>query len=262
MNKYQNRELHKIFVSFLGSNAISKKGIAMIVMIVVSFAWLPDGLSALFDKFFGGEFLKWEFKDGTMLCQILGAIFMLYTVMKMIPKKVADVDISINEAPKKAKALVLFLSKNDRADDDINLKTINDFKSNYKMPLVAINYHKDRLEKIVLVCSKESFNQKDKFIKCAESIFGNHLSNMMDTKCIDSLEMAKDVYDCLEQIYKDLKDSKIDEKEIVFDVTGGQKVVGIAGAIFAIPNDRHLQYVSTTDYKVRYYDLTYEKDTN
>lgn len=257
MNKYQNRELHKIFVSFLGSNAISAKGIAMIVMIVVSFAWLPDGLSALSDKIFGGEFLKWELKDGTMLCQILGAIFMLSMVIKMIPKKVADVDISINEAPQKAKALVLFLSKNDRADDDINVRAINDFKSNYKMPLIAINYHKERLKKIVLICSKESFDQKDKFIKSVERVFDKNLVDIIDTKCVDNLEMAKDVYDCLNATYKELKNSKINEKEIVFDVTGGQKAVSIAGAIFAIPNNRHLQYVSTTDCKVKHYDLTY-----
>ena len=50
------------------------------------------------------------------------------------------------------------------------------------------------------------------------------------------------------------------EDDIVFDVTGGQKVIAIAGAMFAIPNDRHLQYVSTNDYSVKHYDLTYIKN--
>ena len=49
------------------------------------------------------------------------------------------------------------------------------------------------------------------------------------------------------------------EDDIVFDVTGGQKVIAIAGAMFAIPNDRHLQYVSTNDYSVRHYDLIYSQ---
>ncbi|MFL1706741.1 hypothetical protein ACHJH3_07015 [Campylobacter sp. MOP7] len=260
MNKYQNRELHKIFVSFLGSNALSTKGIAIIIMIVVSFAWLPDGLSALFDKIFSGDILKWELKDGTMLCQILGAVLMLYIVIKMIPKKVANVDISIDEEPKKAKALVLFLSQNSRADEDKNLEEIGDFKSNYRMPLISIDYHKDMLEKIILICSDQSLQEKEKFLKCIENIFGKNIVKIIEVKHVANLEMAKDVYGCLEDTYKELNSSGIDEKDIVFDVTGGQKAVSIAGAIFAIPNNRHLQYVSTTDYRVRHYDLTYAQD--
>lgn len=50
------------------------------------------------------------------------------------------------------------------------------------------------------------------------------------------------------------------ENDIVFDVTGGQKAVAIAGAMFAIPNDRHLQYASTNDRKVKHYDLTYAQE--
>lgn len=69
--------------------------------------------------------------------------------------------------------------------------------------------------------------------------------------------MQKAFINFLESVYDQLKQEGFTEDDIVFDVTGGQKAVSIAGAMFAIPNDRHSQYVSTSDYTVKHYDLTY-----
>ena len=80
---------------------------------------------------------------------------------------------------------------------------------------------------------------------------------MTNVRCIKNFEDAKSVYKFLESVYRQLKQEGFMEDDIVFDVTGGQKAISIAGAMFAIPNDRHLQYVSTSDYTVKHYDLTY-----
>ena len=90
-----------------------------------------------------------------------------------------------------------------------------------------------------------------------QNLFGKRLADIVNEQYINDFEDAKSVYEFLENIYNELKKEDFKENDIVFDVTGGQKAVSIAGAMFAIPNDRHLQYVSTSDYTVKHYDLTY-----
>ena len=256
MNKYQNRELQKIVVSLLGSSFLGYKAFFIIAGVLLFFAWLPDGMSSLLDKIFGGEILEWSAKDGTMLVQILGSIAIFLLVKQIIPKNVANVEININSQPKKAKALVLFLSPiKEKEEDLIKFKTLEDIKPfNCFMPFTSIDYHKEMLAKIIIACSDLSFNDKDKFQKVAQNIFGNKIVKAITIKNVGDFEKAKDVYEFLENTYEELKRDGFKEDDIVFDVTGGQKAVSIA---FAIPNDRHLQYVSTSDYTVRHYDLTY-----
>ena len=55
MKKYQNRELQKIVVSLLGSSLLGYRAFFIIAGVLLFFAWLPDGMSSLLDKIFGGE---------------------------------------------------------------------------------------------------------------------------------------------------------------------------------------------------------------
>ena len=259
MTHYEKRNFQKIVVSLLGSSLLGYRAFFIIAGVLLFFAWLPDGMSSLLDKIFGGEILKWSAKDGTMAVQILGSIFIFWIIRRIISKSIPNVDIEINDRPKVAKALVLFLSRNDSDEEEIlKFKTIDESgKNNYRMPLKAIDYHKKELEKIIIVCSEQSFGNKDKFLKCVQNLFGKRLADIVNEQYINDFEDAKSVYEFLENIYNELKKEDFKENDIVFDVTGGQKAVSIAGAMFAIPNDRHLQYVSTSDYTVKHYDLTY-----
>ncbi|MCD8213536.1 MAG: hypothetical protein LUC34_05760 [Campylobacter sp.] len=260
MNQYQ---INKIIRAFFGSSTMSSKGLIVIAMIVVSFAWFPDGLSALLEKIFSGKFFEWDLEDGTMFVQIFGSILMIYLVVKLIRKSVSSVEIKINEGPKKAEALVLFLSNNKKLDELKSINSFEDFEkepykdNSYKMPMIAIDYHKNTLKYINVFYSEKSDPQKDNFAETVENIFGESIKDMIKFKEIGDFEDAKIVYDGLDEILKELKKLGIKEDDVVFDVTGGQKVVAIAGALFAIPDNRHLQYVSTTDHKLRHYDLTY-----
>ena len=259
MTHYEKRNFQKIIVSLLGSSLLGYRAFFIIAGVLLFFAWLPDGMSSLLDKIFGGEILKWSAKDGTMAVQILGSIAIFCAIKHIIPKSVPNVDIDINDRPKKAKALVLFLSYNWEANNSLKLMKIEEFgeKNNYRMPLTAIDYHKDKLEKIIIACSEKSHGDRDKFLKCVQNLFGKELADMANVRYIKNFEDAKSVYKFLESLYRQLKQEGFMEDDIVFDVTGGQKAISIAGAMFAIPNDRHLQYVSTSDYTVKHYDLTY-----
>ena len=259
MTHYEKRNFQKIIVSLLGSSLLERKAFFIIAGVLLFFAWLPDGMSSLLDKIFGGEILKWSAKDGTMAVQILGSIAIFCAIKHIIPKSVPNVDIDINDRPKKARALVLFLSYNWEANNSLKLMKIEEFgeKNNYRMPLTAIDYHKDKLEKIIIACSEKSHGDREKFLKCVQNLFGKELADMANVRYIKNFEDAKSVYKFLESVYRQLKQEGFMEDDIVFDVTGGQKAISIAGAMFAIPNDRHLQYVSTSDYTVKHYDLTY-----
>ena len=259
MTHYEKRNFQKIIVSLLGSSLLERKAFFIIAGVLLFFAWLPDGMSSLLDKIFGGEILKWSAKDGTMAVQILGSIAIFCAIKHIIPKSVPNVDIDINDRPKKAKALVLFLSYNWEANNSLKLMKIEEFgeKNNYRMPLTAIDYHKQRLKKIIVACSEKSHGDRDKFLKCVQNLFGKELADMANVRYIKNFEDAKSVYKFLESVYSQLGQEGFTEDDIVFDVTGGQKAISIAGAMFAIPNDRHLQYVSTSDYTVKHYDLTY-----
>ena len=259
MTHYEKRNFQKIIVSLLGSSLLGYRAFFIIAGVLLFFAWLPDGMSSLLDKIFGGEILKWSAKDGTMAVQILGSIAIFCAIKHIIPKSVPNVDIDINDRPKKAKALVLFLSYNWEANNSLKLMKIEEFgeKNNYRMPLTAIDYHKDKLEKIIIVCSEKSHSDRDKFLKCVQNLFSKELADMANVRYIKNFEDAKSVYKFLESAYSQLGQEGFTEDDIVFDVTGGQKAISIAGAMFAIPNDRHLQYVSTSDYTVKHYDLTY-----
>lgn len=259
MTHYEKRNLQKIVASLLGSSLLERKAFIIIVGVLLFFAWLPDGMSSLLDKIFGGEILEWSAKDGTMLVQILGSLLIFCEIKRIIPKNIPNVDIDINDMPKRAKVLVLFLSENNSEMEEIlKFKTIDEYgRNNYRMPLKAIDYHKQRLKKIIIACSEESRGNKEKFLKCVQNLFGKELADMANARYIKNFEDAKSVYKFLESIYSQLKQEGFTEDDIVFDVTGGQKAISISGAMFAIPNDRHLQYVSTSDYTVKHYDLTY-----
>lgn len=63
----------------------------------------------------------------------------------------------------------------------------------------------------------------------------------------------------MEDAYQYLKGTcGIKEDEILIDITGGQKVTTISGAIVALGAGRCFQYISTTDYSIKTYDIDYE----
>ena len=119
MTYYEKRNFQKIVVSLLGSSLLGYRAFFIIAGVLLFFAWLPDGMSSLIDKIFGGEILKWSAKDGTMAVQILGSILIFCGIKRIIPQSIPNVDIDINDRPQMAKASVLFLSQNDSDEEEI-----------------------------------------------------------------------------------------------------------------------------------------------
>jgi hypothetical protein len=196
-----------------------------------------------------------------------------------------EIYIKERESPRHVKALVLFLSPpkkdynawNKQADlDEYDLNEILEkhFKEDpWRMPLEAIAYHLDRLEKVILVPSKETEKYVSTFQELTKTLTQSYSSrkqrkeievlsinefNASFSKYIDS-ESVEDQNDIINKVLNQLTgETKIKCEDIIIDITGGKKISSIAGAIVALGMGWRFEYVSTTDYRLREYDITIE----
>jgi hypothetical protein len=72
-------------------------------------------------------------------------------------------------------------------------------------------------------------------------------------------ESPKELEEAVFDAYDALHLHGLENDEILVDVTSGQKPASIAGAVVALGKDRRIQYVSTHDYQVRAYDVTFDE---
>jgi hypothetical protein len=185
------------------------------------------------------------------------------------------------DSPQKVRALVLFLSPASGPDRDEAFKKLSEpgfrltkeglsqlGKFSWRMPLEAIAYHLERLSYIYVIPSSDSVNAKgthldfSDFIKILDRLLENHdLCLSDDYKAGVDFENAQQLIECIESIYKNLHEKDIPDYDILVDITGGQKVPTVAGAAVALAEGRRFQYVSTRDYKVIAYDITYLPDS-
>jgi hypothetical protein len=73
-------------------------------------------------------------------------------------------------------------------------------------------------------------------------------------------ESARIIEECLNDVYQWLHQEKYRDDETLIDITSGQKIGSAVASIISLEAGRQVQYVSTRDYSVRYYDITYEKN--
>ena len=73
-----------------------------------------------------------------------------------------------------------------------------------------------------------------------------------------NFEDAQQLVDAIALVQELLRKLGIPTREILVDITGGQKPPTVAGAVASLGEGRRFQYVSTVnDYKVVTYDPTY-----
>jgi len=194
--------------------------------------------------------------------------------------------IGSNDVPEKVHGLIVFLSNPDEKNKKEikkmieRAKTVNFFEEEYvepltnsrwRMALESIKYHYPVLEKIIVIPSADSG-------KSGEVLPGSHndLSDFVDLVYWlvgkDKLEVSGLIsYDkgvdyedlgeltkAAEEAFNILKDRyKLNESEILIDVTSGTKIATIAGSIVALGGRRKIQYVSNS-YSINTYDVEYE----
>lgn len=203
-----------------------------------------------------------------------------------------NLDIVQTENPQPCTTLILFLSPPGRDEpwirqalqdtqpkDITNDETRKQFQGSWRMPIEAIAYHLNhrKLEKIVILPSSDSPNltdgtyrylslfidlirqltQERKFLH----ITGLHEIDSRWEKGVD-YETAQALVEALNETFQWLRTQGLKNQDILVDITAGQKISTIAGAAVALGKEQWFQYVSTRDYKVRAYDITYRASTN
>ncbi len=248
-----NNELINVVKTLFGTDKIGIKTIGIFLLFSIIAGWLPDGIIAIFSAYF---------KDTNTAWLQIGFTFVAFLGLFIWLRRVADnielaVKVDIN--PASAKGLILFLSENKTNIKEYEQVTkISDMKTNWQMPIMAIDYHKNSLSKLIIITSKESNYQMQDFKEAIKSLISDFdLSRLECYENTINFEDANEVFNALEISYNKLISEAIKKEQIYIDLTGGTKVVALTGSIFALPEDRVVQYISTTDRKVRLYDLQY-----
>lgn len=222
------------------------------------FAWLPDGLWALVQQCFESQD-KRNFMPG--LLQSGFSILILFLMVWWFHKKFRSLETTVK--PNKAhnhpqENLILFLSvlqesPLSEANNTATSKELSD-RHSWQMANKAIEHHESQLLHLYVIPSKESAAQFDLFERLVKGSYPKitvHRLSAIDFENID------EVYEEVDHAYHLIKENGYKEKDIVLDITGGQKVTSIIGAIFSLGFDRRFQYVSTKDKRVLAYDLDY-----
>jgi hypothetical protein len=187
-----------------------------------------------------------------------------------------------DDEPAQARGLVLFLSPLTaheatavQRELDSGLPGLEAFRERFgrcswRMPIEAFAYHRRRLRHVLVLASSDrppesgSVGQLSLFRDLARTIFPS-----ADLR-VESLEVCDARYaggvdfedmgalsEAVDDAYEYLLRQGLRAMEVLIDVTGGQKPTAVAGAAVALAEGRCLQYVSTRDYRVRVYDVTY-----
>jgi len=245
------RDAHGIVGALFGTKQLSFKNFLFVLAVVFFIAWLPDGIINLF--------VQQKTWVGMMQIGVsLGIGLWIREVINEAARKArSPLGVDTQEA-KGAKGLVLFLS--DKKGEEGLRNSVFEVVSNRKMPLCALWAHRESLERVLVVASEKSIKERDDFLEEVR-----HYMPKLVEKIVFLEEHGGDfsdaemIYALLEKTFLKIeKEMKIRPRDVVIDVTGGSKIVSIAGAIFALPMDRQMQYVDG-DGKARVYDMCYKE---
>lgn len=259
------RDAHGIVGALFGTKQLSFKNFLFVLAVVFFIAWVPDGVVNLFsaDKFWLG------------LIQVAVSVGVGLWIRKVMREAVLKASLPLGvdvQVSKNAKGMVLFLSHknllNDKSSSSNKNKvkespilTVFDIKDNRKMPLCALWAHKESLKKVLVIASAKSIKEKEDFMIQVRE----YMSELVEK--IEFLDEHGGEFDDAEKIYGLLKKAfeiletkeKIRPSDIVIDITGGSKIVSIAGAIFTLPAGRQMQYVDSNG-NAKVYDMCYKEE--
>ena len=259
--------IRKAFVSQFGiffkdGKAAAISGLVILLISLVS-GWIPDGFSEILSAiFFEGNLLKG-------VVQLVFGLSILFTLIYCAHRFSKEGEFEVyTDTPEKKKVLVPFLSSIGKKTNGDLMKEIEQLEvdsfehlnssplRSWRMPLEAIKYHLPKLEKIVVITSPESSEQLDAFKKLVQKFFVGHPLSIEEKK-VPSFENVKELFRALNEVYRSLKDEdKYRDKDVIIDITGGQKINSIAGAFMTLLySNREFQYVSTNSFEVKSYDV-------
>lgn len=244
------------------AHAVNIKSLLLVLGFIFSTSWMTSIFYDVVKDIVGANNTY-----AILLLLSIGILTILYFYFQKLLKDFADdnkIDIN-SEKERPRKVLILFLSNisdilyeaiPQKMDADNIEKWLNDVaKINrghnpWKMPYLSIDRHKSTLEKIYILTSPESRKQYEQFKKIIEkSHKRTFLISQKHVVDINDIDRYNSIFNT---IYDENRNYK--EEDIVIDATSGIKLYSIAGSYFALSSNKIIQYVDTSDYKVRQFN--------
>lgn len=262
--RLQTEGLKRLAETFLGKENFSWWAIFYASLIFIVTGWLPDGIA---------ELLRGEWRESSykLIISLTILFFIGYTLKKAL-KYERRIEV-VSESPSKVKALAIFLSvlsmKKEIQEKEVealseafSANTLSEatFKGKtWEMPIIAIKHHMPEIKYLYVFTSSgdnPSSGLMPIFTKVINTIFPGIKVEEFTKGGID-FEDVKEVFEKVEEFYQKVKKDGLVDKEVIIDITGGQKTNTIAGAMATLSFGRRFQYVSTMHKTVRYYDVGY-----
>lgn len=280
--------VRNLLASIFGTKNPTLKAVILAVLVFILAGWLPDTLSLLIGLLF---------KDNASFLLIIkavivvGLIIYFFKELKKVNIHFSPLEVRVEDNPAQAKVLLLFLSPigpKDKADDrmklldnlynpsvdeETNKKEVDKFMSDdftrwpWYMPIKAIEKHLARLEIIYIITSKQTCPQYEYFQKLFDiylKYYGNskkvELSLWPNDSDGEEFSDIRHIFNLVNSFYDEMYKHNYKNNDIIVDVTGGMVPTSIGATMATLAKGRTAQYVSTMDYKVRTYDLTYREE--
>ena len=256
--KFTQKKIKNAFTSTIG-NFLNLQSFFILLLFTITLAWIPDGIINLLSMYIPETYLSIiQLGFGFSILVLLFVIGNIF-----VKKRFSKIEV-FSDYPTKRKNLIIFLSPNFAEISKINsIKDFKNIKTPWQMPILAINYHLPKLENLVVIVSSKSKKQFGEFKNLVEKVFSNNKINIIPAGLNENIdfENMEDIKRIINESYELLKNKyNAKEKEIIIDITGGQKLVSIVGAIQTLIEGREFEYVSTTNYEIKSFDVRYFED--
>lgn len=263
--RLQTETFKRLAETFLGKKNFSWWAIFYAFLLIVVTGWLPDGITELIK----GEWGSGAYKTVIPIVVLFFIGFQFHKVLEYEGK----IEV-ISETPPPFKALALFLSvlSMDKTKQDKEVEALtrlldgDDFTDStlqgktWEMPLIAIKHHLPNLKTLFVYTSpgeKGSSQLMPIFTRVVTRVFPSiNIVEEVKPGGID-FENIEKVFNAVEDFYRTIGEKGFSSREVIVDITGGQKTNSIASAVATFSFGRKFQYVSTVDKKVRCYDIGY-----
>lgn len=254
--RLQIDSIKRLSETFLGKKNFSWWALFYASLIFIVTGWLPDGIAELLRK----EWVGGAYKT---LISLLILLF-IGIQLKNALKYERGIEV-ISEEPGKVDVLAVFLSPLNRklkpghiedalSNNELDKNTLEG--TEWEMPIKAIEYHLDKLKSVYVFTSKQTTKLMPLFTETIKRLFPSIEVVEYKPGGIEFQDI-KEVFESVEELYRNLKAKNIKEESILVDITGGQATNSIAAAIATLAIGRKFQYVSTRDKKIYCYDIGY-----
>lgn len=273
--RWRAQSIKRSLEGWIGQKNFKWQAIGFAVCLVLFGEWFPDGIEDFLSYLQAASMqmglVPWAI-NWKLALSIVFILIVLFTI-KFLPK---NTQIKVHaDQPRTRKVLAIFLStfgpwsQNQKetyqnidelkvvvGSDEFDRERIN--RTNWAMPLSAIEYHKKTLREVLVFTSSDSSSQFKVFqdlimrlhpsLKIKEMVSGG-----------SDFEDIETAFNGVNRLYKNAIASGYNEKDILVDVTGGHKTNSIAAAMATLAAGREFQYLNK-DRVVRSFDVDYDSD--